>query len=206
MCHTRSPGVPGEASRNLFACNLFGVTTILAPGMRLLAVVLWVAAAALVPLALLSGGTAWLAPVPSICIAFIAWAVLWRPRFELTDEHLRIVDVRRTSTYTWRRVTEVRTKYGIEIVTSEGVRRTWLATRRSARLAAVVDGRPGGADRLDVDAAAERIRAFVPEPPAQDGPPPATVTAAPITHRVHGWTILAIVVLAFVATLAAAQL
>jgi hypothetical protein len=182
------------------------VTTILAPGMRLLAVVLWVAAAALVPLALLSGGTAWLAPVPSICIAFIAWAVLWRPRFELTDEHLRIVDVRRTSTYTWRRVTEVRTKYGIEIVTSEGVRRTWLATRRSARLAAVVDGRPGGADRLDVDAAAERIRAFVPEPPAQDGPPPATVTAAPITHRVHGWTILAIVVLAFVATLAAAQL
>ncbi|MBK0296224.1 DNA-binding protein, partial [Bacillus sp. S34] len=31
-------------------------------------------------------------------------------------------------------------EYGIEVVSSEGVRRTWLATRRSARLSAVVDG------------------------------------------------------------------
>ncbi|WP_439694007.1 hypothetical protein ACRQ4B_07195 [Curtobacterium sp. SP.BCo] len=182
------------------------MTTILAPGMRLLAVVLWVAAVALVPLALISGGTPWLAPVPSLFIAFVSWAVLWRPRFELTPEHLRIVDVRRTSTYAWRRVTEVRTKYGIEVVTSEGVRRTWLATRRSARLSAVVDGQPGGATPLDVDAAAERIRASVPAPPAQDGPPPSTVTAAPITHRAHGWTVLAMIVLGVVATMAAAQL
>lgn len=200
MCHTRSPDVSGEASRNLVR-----VTTILAPGMRLLAVVLWVAAVVLVPIALLSGGTPWLAPVPSLFIAFVAWAVLWRPRFELTPEHLRIVDVRRTSTYTWRRVTEVRTKYGIEIVSSEGVRRTWLATRRSARLRVVVDGQPGGAAPLDVDAAAERIRAFVPAPPVHDGPPPATVTAAPITHRAHGWTVLAMIVLGVVATMAAAQ-
>lgn len=173
--------------------------------MRLLAVVLWVAAVALVPIALLSGGTPWLAPVPSVFIAFVAWAVLWRPRFELTPEHLRIVDVRRTSTYAWRRVTEVRTKYGIEIVSSEGVRRTWLATRNTARLSAVVDGGPGGADHLDVEATAERIRAFVPAPPAQDGPPPATVTAAPITHRAHGWTVLAMIVLGVVATMTAAQ-
>ena len=182
------------------------MTTILAPGMRRLAVVLWVAAVALVPLALITGDTPWLAPVPSLFIAFVAWAVLWRPRYELTSEHLRIVDVRRTSTYAWRRVTEVRTKYGIEVVSSEGVRRTWLATRRSARLSAVVDGRPGGADHLDVDAAAERMRAFVPAPPAHDGPPPATVTAAPITHRAHGWTVVGLIVLGVVATMAAAQL
>jgi hypothetical protein len=182
------------------------VTTILAPGMRTLAVVLWVAAVALLPLALLGDGVRWLAPVPSLFIAFVAWAVLWRPRFELTPEHLRIVDVRRTSTYTWRRVTEVRTKYGIEVVSSEGVRRTWLATRRTARLSAVVAGRPGGATHLDVDAAAERMRAFVPAAPAQDGPPPATVTAAPITHRAHGWTIVGLIVFGVVATMAAAQL
>ena len=181
-------------------------TTILAPGMRTLAVVLWVVAVALIPLALVGDGIRWLAPVPSLFIAFVAWAVLWRPRFELTPEHLRIVDVRRTSTYTWRRVTEVRTKYGIEILSSEGVRRTWLATRRSARLSAVVEGQPGGATPLDVDAAAERIRALVPAPPAQDGPPPATVTAAPITHRPHAWTIVGMIVLGVVATMAAAQL
>ncbi|WP_144710707.1 hypothetical protein [Curtobacterium pusillum] len=182
------------------------MTTITAPGMRLLALVLWAAAVALVPLALVGGGAVWLAPVPSLFIAFVAWAVLWRPRFELTPEHLRIVDVRRSSTYDWRRVTEVRTKYGIEVVSSEGVRRTWLATRRSARLGAVVADRPGGADRLDVDAAAERMRAFVPVRPEQDGPPPATVVAAPITHRAHGWTVLAMIVLGFAATVTAAQL
>jgi hypothetical protein len=181
-------------------------TTILAPGMRLLAVVLWVVAVALVPIALLTGdGPWWLAPVPSLFVAFVGWSVLWRPRFELTPEHLRIVDVRRTSTYDWRRVTEVRTKYGIEVVSSEGVRRTWLATRRSARLGARIDGQPGGADRLDVDAAAERIRAFVPTTAVPDGPPPATVTAAPITHRVHGWTVVALIVLGLVASMAAAQ-
>jgi cytochrome b561 len=70
----------------------------------------------------------------------------------------------------------------------------------------VVDGRPGGADHLDVDAAAERMRAFVPAPPAHDGPPPATVTAAPITHRAHGWTVVGLIVLGVVATMAAAQL
>jgi hypothetical protein len=181
-------------------------TTIVAPGLRRLAVVLWVVAVALVPLALLGGSTPWLVPVPSICIAFVAWAALWRPRIELTPEHLRIVDVRRTSTYTWSRVTEVRTKYGIEVVTSEGVRRVWIATRPTARLTARVQGRPGGPDHLEVDAAAARMLTFVPASAPQDGPPPATVTAAPITHRVHGWTVLAFVVLGIAASLAAARL
>ncbi|TCL78006.1 MULTISPECIES: PH domain-containing protein [unclassified Curtobacterium] len=181
-------------------------TTIVAPGLRRLAIVLWVVAVALVPLALLGGSNPWLVPVPSICIAFVAWAALWRPRIELTPEHLRIVDVRRTSTYTWSRVTEVRTKYGIEVVTGEGVRRVWIATRPTARLTAQVQGRPGGPDHLDVDAAAAQMLALVPATAPQDGPPPATVTAAPITHRVHGWTVLAFVVLGIAASLAAARL
>jgi len=181
-------------------------TTIVAPGLRVLALVLWAAAVVLVPLALVGGGSPWLVPIPSICVAFVAWAVLWRPRIELTPEHLRIVDVRRTSTYAWRRITDVRTKYGIEVVSSEGVRRVWIATRPTARLAINGAGQPGGTDRLDVEAAATRIRALVPAPVAQDGPPPATVDAAPVTHRTHGWTILAMVVLGVAASMAAARL
>ncbi|WP_141399054.1 PH domain-containing protein [Curtobacterium sp. 'Ferrero'] len=184
------------------------MTVIVVPGMRVLAVVLWIVSVALVPLAVLGDGSAWLAPVPSVFIAFLAWAVLWRPRIELTADALRIVDVRRTSTYAWRRVTEVRTKYGLEVVTSEGVRRTWIATRPTARLGTLGSGpqQPGGTVRLTVDAAADAVRAHIPAAAAQDGPPPATVTAAPIVHRPHGWTVVALVVLGFAATMAAAQL
>jgi hypothetical protein len=181
-------------------------TTIVAPGLRRLALLFWAAAVVLVPLAIAGGGSPWLTAVPSLAVAFVAWAVLWRPRIELTPEHLRIVDVRRTSTYTWSRISEVRTKYGIEVVTSEGVRRVWIATRPTARLDARTGDQPGGPDHLDVDAAAARMLARVPAPAPQDGPPPASVTAAPITHRTHGWTILAMVVLGVAASTAAARL
>ncbi|QQD76949.1 PH domain-containing protein [Curtobacterium sp. YC1] len=181
-------------------------TTIVAPGLRRLALVLWVVAVVLVPLALVGGGSPWLAIVPSLTVAFVGWAALWRPRIELTPEHLRIVDVRRTSTYTWSRITEVRTKYGIEVVTSEGVRRVWIATRPTARLVARSGDQPGGPDHLDVEAAAARVLAHVPAAAVQEGPPPATVVAAPITHRTHGWTILAMVVLGVAASLASARL
>lgn len=180
-------------------------TVIVAPGMRRLAVVLWGIAVVLVPLALVGGGSPWLVPVPSCFIALVAWAVFWRPRFECTPDHLRIVDVRRTSTYDWRRITEIRTKYGIEVVTSEGVRRTWLATRPTARLGET-GGRPGGTTPLDVDAAARRMRTFVPAPVEQTGPPPATVVPARITHRAHGWSVTGMVVLGVAASMAAAQL
>ncbi|GGK98283.1 hypothetical protein GCM10009769_15650 [Curtobacterium luteum] len=179
------------------------VTIIVAPGMRVLAVALWAVSVALVPLAVVGDGSPWLAPLPSLFIMFFAWAVLWRPRIVLTHEALRIVDVRRESTYAWRRVTDVRTKYGLEVVSSEGVRRTWIATRPTARLGSL---RPGGTVRLSVEAAADEVRAMVPAVAEQDGPPPASVTAAPIVHRAHGWSVLALVVLGFVGAMAAAQL
>jgi hypothetical protein len=182
------------------------VTTIVAPGMRTLAIVLWVVAVVLVPLALVTGDSPWLAPVPSVFIALLAWAVLWRPRFVLTEDTLTIVDVRRRSTYAWRRVQEVRTKYGIEVVSSEGVRRTWLATRPNARLAVLGSGRSGGATHLTVQSAADEMRAHVPVPAPADGLPPATVTPALVTHRAQGLTVLALVVLGLLATMAAAQL
>lgn len=205
VCHTRSRTSPGRHSRNTLPYD-DAVTTIVAPGMRTLAIVLWVAAVALVPLALVTGDSPWLAPVPSLFIALLAWAVLWRPRLELTDDTLTVIDVRRRSTYAWRRVQEVRTKYGIEVVSSEGVRRTWLATRPNARLAVLVAGRSGGATHLTVQAAADEMRARIPAPTPTDGLPPATVTPALVTHRAQGWTVVALIVLGLLATMAAAQL
>lgn len=193
----------GISYRSAYDCR---VIRIVAPGMRTLAIVLWVLAVALLPLGLTGDRSVpvWLVPVPSLFIAFVAWAALWRPRIDLTDEALVVVDVRRTSTYAWPRVTGVKTKYGLEVLSSEGERRTWIAPRPTARLR--LDGRPGGPVRLDVSAAADEILARVPEAAVVDGPPPATVVPQPITHRVHGWTVLAIVVLALAATLVAARL
>lgn len=180
---------------------------IVSPGMRTLAIVLWVVAVALVPLGLVTApaATRFLAPVPSIGIAFIAWAVLWRPRIELRDDALVVVDVRRRSSYAWRRVTEVRTKYGLEFVSSEGERRTWIATRPTAALR-IDDTVRGTSRRVTVEEAAAAVRLRLPEILATDGPPPTTVAAAPIAHRAHGWTVLGIIVLALVSTMAAAQL
>lgn len=181
------------------------VVRIVAPGMRTLAVVLWIVAAVLLVLGFVDRGASsvWLVPVPSVCVAFVAWAVLWRPRIELTPESLVVVDVRRTSTYAWPRVTGVRTKYGIEVQSTEPDRRTWIAPRPTARLR--ID-RPTGAVPATVEMAAAEVLARVPVVAVQDGPPPATVTALPIVHRVHGWSILAMVVLGVAASLAAARL
>lgn len=181
------------------------VVRIVAPGMRTLAVALWVVAAVLLVLGFVARGTspAWLVPVPSLCVAFVAWAVLWRPRLELTPDALVVVDVRRTSTYAWPRVTGIRTKYGIEVQSTEPDRRTWIAPRPTARLR--ID-RPGGSVPATVDAVAAEVLTRVPVVTVQDGPPPATVAALPIVHRAHGWSILAMVVLGVAASLAAARL
>ncbi|PZE86501.1 PH domain-containing protein [Curtobacterium sp. MCBD17_032] len=178
---------------------------IVATNMRRFAVALWIVAAALVVIGLVANGPAavLLVPVPSLFTAWFAWVVLWRPRIEITDDALVVVDVRRTTRFAWRRVQEVRTKYGLEVVTDQGEQRVWIAPRPDARLAVV---RPGGPVPVSVDGAADEIRAFVPAPAVHDGAPPATVTAAPIVHRAHGWAITALVVLGIAASLAGARL
>jgi hypothetical protein len=176
---------------------------LVSPGMRLLAIVLWIVAVVLIVLAPLTRGIGALplAIVPSVFTAFFAWAVLWRPRITAGPDGLVVVDVRRTSTISWPRVEEIRTRYGLEIRTNEGVRRTWIAPSARSRLA-----EPGTPGPLDLGAAAERIRALAPTREVVAGPPPATVTAAPLVHRVHGWTILALVVLGMAASVTAAHL
>jgi hypothetical protein len=178
---------------------------IVATNMRRFAVALWIVAAALVVIGLVTNGpgVALLVPVPSLFTAWFAWVVLWRPRIEITDDALVVVDVRRTTRFAWRRVQEIRTKYGLEVVTDQGEQRVWIAPRPNARLAVV---RPGGPVPVSVDVAADEIRTFVPAPIEYDGAPPATVTAAPIVHRVHGWAITALVVLGIAGSLAGARL
>lgn len=211
---------------------------IVAPGLRTFAVVLWVVAVALVPIGLVGGGPRALLFVwaPSLFTAAVAWFVLWRPRVEATAEALVIVDVRRTSTIAWRRVVTVRAKYGLEVTTSEGVRRVWIAPRPTARLridasstastastVSAADGAhgaggahgPGGTDRagrsggsvpVTVDAAAARLVASIPVDDSGDALPPARVTAAPITHRVHWVAVLLLIVLGTLGSLSGAQL
>lgn len=178
---------------------------VVAPGMRTTAVVLWAAAVALLVLGFVDRGesSVFLVPVPSVFVAVVAWVVLWRPRIELTPEALVVVDVRRTSIYAWPRVTGVRTKYGIEIQSTEADRRVWIAPRPTARLRLDV---PGGQESVDVEAAAAVIRTRVPEQLRHEGPPPTMVTPQTIVHRAHGWAVLTMIVMGIAASLAAARL
>jgi hypothetical protein len=181
---------------------------IVAPGMRALAVALWVLAVVLVPIGVLSGGVRAVPFVvlPSVFTAWFAWVVLWRPRIVATPEELVVVDVRRTTRFTWTRVLEIRSKYGVEIVSSEGERRTWVAPRPTARLSVSGTALPGGASRVDAAGAAALLVAFVPSREVSDAPPPASVVAAPITHRIHGWLVLSLIVLGIAASMSAARI
>jgi hypothetical protein len=188
-------------------------------GMRRLAVVFWVVAVALVPLGLLTDGVRALVflPGPSVFTAWFAWTVLWRPGVVATADALVVVDVRRTTRVPWSRVLEVRSRFGLEVVTSEGDRRTWTAPRPTARLRVLppttaddVPARRAAAAAADlptisVEEAAVRLRAFVPVVEVLDGPPPVRVAAAPIEHHVHGWSVLALVVLGIVGSMTGAQ-
>ncbi|WP_066515120.1 hypothetical protein [Curtobacterium ammoniigenes] len=174
---------------------------IVSPSMRRLAGFLWLVAILLLPVAALTRGPAAVlfALGPSTFLTAFAWFVLWRPHIRCADDALVIADVRRTTTMAWRRVQGVRDRYGIEIETSEGLRRAWVAPARSSRLAI-------GARRLTVAEAAERIRDRIPPVIEEDGPPPATVVPAPITTRVHGWTVALLVVLGLLASVLGARI
>ncbi|MFZ7088330.1 hypothetical protein [Curtobacterium sp. RRHDQ10] len=192
---------------------------VVAPSLRTTAIALWVVAVALIPLAAGTQGVAALpfAVVPSVFVAVFAWLVLWRPHVTATADALVIADVRRTTSIPWRRVVEIRSRHGLEVVTSEGVRRTWIAPRGSARLRLVGDGdgdpdptvpsgRPGGAHPVTVHAAAARLAARIPAARPIEGPPPAHVERIPITVRTHWVAVLVLVVLGVLASLSGARI
>jgi hypothetical protein len=143
---------------------------------RVLAVVIWAAAAVLAIGLLFSVHDARLVYiVPCALFAFIAWAMLWRPSFTVADGGLTAVNVTRTVHIPWEALIAVDTKYALTLYTpgrkfpvwaapAPGTARTLRATRnetsgRSGRPS--VEGsvrRPGDLLSTESGAAAEVVR------------------------------------------------
>ena len=125
---------------------------------RVLAVLIWAAAAALTIGLLVSVRDARLLYiVPVALFAFIAWAMLWRPLLVVGDDDgLTIVNVTRTIRIPWEALIAVDTKYALTLYTpghkfpvwsapAPGTTRTLRATRSETKGRV---GRPGVEDSL----------------------------------------------------------
>lgn len=88
----------------------------------------------------------WLALVSGTC-----WAVMWRPRVEVSDGGVRIVNVIRTIDVPWPAIEGVETRWALTVRTAYGSFTAWAApsagrgpARRSARAEVRILGRPLG--------------------------------------------------------------
>ena len=109
---------------------------------RVLAVLIWAAAAALAIGLLVSlHDLRLLYLVPCGLFALLAWAALWRPRLVVSDEELELVNVTRTVRIPWAALINVDTKYALTLYTpghrfpvwaapAPGTASTLRATRR----------------------------------------------------------------------------
>lgn len=64
----------------------------------------------------------WLALVAGSC-----WAVFWRPRVEVSDGDVRLVNVLRTIDVPWPAIEEVETRWALTLVTAYGTFKAWAA-------------------------------------------------------------------------------
>lgn len=121
---------------------------------RVMAVAAWViVAAAIVGYVWAHGGMPqplWL--IPAALAAFLAWAWLWRPAVEVSDEGVTIVNLVRTVEVPWEALIQVDTQFALTLRTPRGTYTAWaapapgrtgtaLARRREARAASA--GVPG---------------------------------------------------------------
>jgi hypothetical protein len=143
---------------------------------RVLAVLIWAAAAALILGLLVSVHDARLLyVVPCALFAFIGWAMLWRPRLTVADDGIEVVNVTRTIRIPWQALIHVDTKYALTLYTpgrkfpvwsapAPGTARTLRATRQetAGRVGKpkVADSvrRPGDLLSTESGAAAEVVR------------------------------------------------
>ncbi|MDR6971022.1 PH domain-containing protein [Leifsonia shinshuensis] len=143
---------------------------------RVLAVLIWAAAAALTVGLLVSVHDARLLYiVPVALFAFIAWAMLWRPLLVVADEGLTLVNVTQTVSIPWEALIAVDTKYALTLYTpgrkfpvwsapAPGTTRTLRATRTETKgrvgRPSVDDSlrRPGDLLATESGAAAEVVR------------------------------------------------
>lgn len=85
---------------------------------RVLAVLIWAAAAALTVGLLFSVQDARLLYiVPGALFAFIAWGMLWRPRLTVADDGITVVNVTRTVHIPWEALINVDTKFALTLYT-----------------------------------------------------------------------------------------
>ena len=143
---------------------------------RVLAVLIWAAAAALIVGLLVSVHEARLLSVgPCALFAFVGWALLWRPSLTVADDGIEVVNVTRTVRIPWQALIHVDTKYALTLYTpgrkfpvwsapAPGTARTLRATRQetAGRVGkpAVADSvrRPGDLLSTESGAAAEVVR------------------------------------------------
>ena len=124
---------------------------------RVLAVLIWAAAAALIIGLLVSvHDVRLLYVVPCALFAFIGWALLWRPRLAVGDEGVEVINVTRTIDIPWQALIHVDTKYALTLYTpgrkfpvwsapAPGTARTLRATRQETK---GLVGRPNVADSV----------------------------------------------------------
>ena len=134
---------------------------------RVLAVLIWAAAAALTVGLLLGVHDARLLYiVPVALFAFGAWALLWRPRLTVADDGIEVVNVTRTVRIPWQALIHVDTKYALTLYTPGRKFPVWSAPatrstagRASSRRCAVMDWtrRPHGSPASSRSAATSTI-------------------------------------------------
>ncbi|WP_431218332.1 PH domain-containing protein [Leifsonia xyli] len=112
---------------------------------RVLAVLVWAAAAALTLGLLVSVHDARLLYiVPLALFAFVAWAMLWRPSLTVGDDGIEVVNVTLSAHIPWEALIAVDTKYALTLYTpgrkfpvwaapAPGTTRTLRATRQETR-------------------------------------------------------------------------
>ncbi|WP_295124921.1 PH domain-containing protein [uncultured Leifsonia sp.] len=180
---------------------------------RVLAVLIWAAAAALIVGLLVSVHDARLLyVVPCALFAFIGWAMLWRPRLTVADEGIEVVNVTRTIRIPWQALIHVDTKYALTLYTpgrkfpvwsapAPGTARTLRATRQetAGRVGKpkVADSvrRPGDLLSTESGAAAEVVRrrwAALQQSGAIDS---GLADETPVSIRWHSTTLAVLVVL-----------
>lgn len=177
---------------------------------RVLAVVIWAAAAALALGLLVSVHDARLLYiVPCGFLALLGWAMLWRPRLTAGDDGVEVVNVTRTIRIPWQALIHVDTKYALTLYTpghkfpvwsapAPGTASTLRATRRETRGAAGRPRvrRPGDLLSTESGAAAEVVRRRWSELQERGAVDAGLADETPVAIRWHTVTLVAIAVLA----------
>ncbi|MBB5633822.1 hypothetical protein BKA04_002045 [Cryobacterium mesophilum] len=141
---------------------------------RVLAAATWVFCGGAVVAVAMSGWNVTVQYLPAIAlIAWLAWAGLWRPSLDITDDGVTIVNVFATTDVPWEALIDVDTRYALTLVTphhrypvtvapAPGRLATALSKRDMRGLSAPTgsDGsvRPGDLPNSDSGAAAQLVR------------------------------------------------